>query len=124
MTKTDRLRREKAIIGDIKAGQLSYRDIAKKHGVSLPTVNNKARKAGISRGRRKGAKIIVKGPRPGRAPKRGRAVGRGVMRAASPAVAAAGSFHEAFRALVLDYYPNISLREFDKLSQLVESTVS
>lgn len=51
--------REKAIIEDIKAGVLSYREIAAKHGVSLPTVNNKARKAGISRGRRKGAKIVV-----------------------------------------------------------------
>jgi hypothetical protein len=51
--------REKAIIADIKAGVLSYREIALKNGVSLPTVNNKARKAGISRGRRKGAKIVV-----------------------------------------------------------------
>lgn len=60
--KVDMLKREKAIIADIKAGKLSYREIAHKHGVSLPTVNNKARKAGISRGRRKGARIVVAGP--------------------------------------------------------------
>jgi hypothetical protein len=61
--------REKAIIEDIKAGVLSYREIALKQGVSLPTVNNKARKAGISRGRRKGAKIIVPALRSGPKPK-------------------------------------------------------
>lgn len=55
--------RERAIVADIKAGKLSYRQIAKKHGVSLPTVNNKARKAGISRGRRPGAPILVAGPK-------------------------------------------------------------
>ncbi len=60
--KIDLLKREKAIIADIRAGKLSYREIAHKHGVSLPTVNNKARKAGISRGRRKGARIVVAGP--------------------------------------------------------------
>jgi hypothetical protein len=64
LSKADLLKREKAIIADIKAGVLSYREIALKHHVSLPTVNNKARKAGISRGRRKGAKIVV--PRPAR----------------------------------------------------------
>jgi hypothetical protein len=63
LDKAQLLAREKAIIADIKAGLLSYRQIAKKHKVSLPTVNNKARKAGISRGRRKGAKILVAGPR-------------------------------------------------------------
>jgi hypothetical protein len=70
--------REKAIIDDIKAGLLSYREIALKHGVSLPTVNNKARKAGISRGRRKGAKIIVPALRSGPKPraKTGRRPGR------------------------------------------------
>ena len=63
LTKAQMLRREKAIIADIKKGILSYRQIAAKHKVSLPTVNNKARKAGISRGRRKGAKILVVGPK-------------------------------------------------------------
>lgn len=59
LSKEDMASREKAIIDDIRAGDLSYREIALKHDVSLPTVNNKARKAGISRGRRKGARIVV-----------------------------------------------------------------
>jgi hypothetical protein len=63
LTKAQLLKREKAIIADIKAGALSYRQIAAKHKVSLPTVNNKARKAGISRGRRKGAKLFVAAPK-------------------------------------------------------------
>jgi len=67
LSKAQMLARVKAIIADIRAGVLSYRDIAAKHGVSLPTVNNKARKAGISRGRRKGAKILVPAPRRRRA---------------------------------------------------------
>lgn len=63
LTKAQLLKREKAIIADIRGSVLSYRQIAKKHKVSLPTVNNKARKAGISRGRRKGAKILVAAPK-------------------------------------------------------------
>lgn len=125
MSKTDRLRREKAIIGDIRAGTLSYRQIAQKHLVSLPTVNNKARKAGISRGRRKGAKILVRGPRPGRTPKTGttRRTTTSPARSTSSTAASSSNFQEAFRALVLEYYPNISLREFDRLAQLVERSV-
>jgi DNA-binding CsgD family transcriptional regulator len=69
LTPAEMAKREKAIIDDIKAGVLSYREIALKQGVSLPTVNNKARKAGISRGRRKGAKIIVAPLRSGPKPK-------------------------------------------------------
>lgn len=124
MSKVDRLRREKAIISDIRAGQLSYRQIAQKYSVSLPTVNNKARKAGISRGRRKGAKIVVRGPRPGRTPKSGvRRAMSAPARSIGSTSAASSSFQEAFRALVLEYYPNISLREFDRLTQLVERSV-
>jgi hypothetical protein len=52
LTKAQRMAREKAIIKDLKAGLLSYRKIALKHKVSLPTVNSKARKAGITRSRR------------------------------------------------------------------------
>lgn len=134
LSKDDRAQREVAIIEDIKAGKLSYRQIAAKHSVSLPTVNNKARKANISRGRRKGKKMIqVQGPRPGRRPK---TVAR-APRAAAPAAAAKprgrrpgrpkgsknvvkrGGFQEALRALVLQHYPNISLRDFDRLSEAV-----
>lgn len=75
--------REKAIIEDIKAGILSYREIALKQGVSLPTVNNKARKAGISRGRRKGAKIIVPALRSGPKPKAKKAAKKKVAKKAA-----------------------------------------
>ncbi len=135
--------REKAIIEDIKQGELSYREIALKHDVSLPTVNNKARKAGISRGRRKGARIRVVGParksaaraarRPGRP--RGRAaagaavapVRRGPRKAARRGPgrppgrprASAGNFMEELRKLVLRHNPNISLVQFEELSRLV-----
>ena len=108
LSKAQLAAREKAIIADIAAGKLSYRKIAEKHGVSLPTVNNKARKAGISRGRRPGAKIVVAGPkraptvRPTKArrtakaarkatrkaaPKRARKVGRPMKAAPAPIVA-------------------------------------
>lgn len=140
LTSVERLRREKAIIADIKAGVLSYRQIAAKHAVSLPTVNNKARKAGISRGRRKGAKIIVRGPRPGRtakkstkkktkttrtaaaAPKKRVRRTRGTARRSTPA--RGGSFQAAFRALVLQHYPNISLRDFERLNDAVTREVA
>lgn len=85
----ERIKREAAIIADIKAGELSYRQIAQKHEVSLPTVNNKARKAGISRGRRKGAKIILPAPRRGRPAGTTRAVM--AARVAAARVAATGS---------------------------------
>ena len=62
LTPAARKAREKAIIADLKAGKLSYREIAAKHGVSLPTVNSKARKAGITRprGRKPGVKTTVR----------------------------------------------------------------
>ncbi|MCB9465423.1 MAG: hypothetical protein H6682_17180 [Candidatus Eisenbacteria bacterium] len=127
--------REKAIVADLKSGELSYRQIAQKHGVSLPTVNNKARKFGISRGRRPGAKILVpairrsskktgktasrtvrkavkKAGRPGRKPGRPR-------KTVSASVNGAG-FASAFRTLLLEYYPNISLKQFEKLNEVME----
>jgi hypothetical protein len=82
ISKEEMASRETAIIADIKAGDLSYREIAHKHGVSLPTVNNKARKAGISRGRRKGARIFVR-----RAPRKS-ATRKVARRAVAPVAAA------------------------------------
>jgi hypothetical protein len=82
LTAAEMVSREKAIIDDIKAGVLSYREIALKQGVSLPTVNNKARKAGISRGRRKGAKINVPALRSGPKPKAKKAVRKAARKAA------------------------------------------
>jgi hypothetical protein len=59
LTRTERLARERAIIQDLRAGLLSYRKIAAKHRVSLPTVNAKARKAGIRRSRRGPAALMA-----------------------------------------------------------------
>ena len=91
ISKEEMAQRESAIISDIKAGILSYREIAHKHSVSLPTVNNKARKAGISRGRRKGARIIV------RRPARRTAVRRGALRQVRPMAEAAAPAPVAVR---------------------------
>jgi DNA-binding CsgD family transcriptional regulator len=150
LSKDALLKREKAIIADIKGGVLSYRQIAEKHRVSLPTVNNKARKAGISRGRRKGAKILVMGPRRratsakkvvrrgrrkvarkkavGRRPaarrkttRRARKIGTRRVRTTSRR---GGNFSDAFRELVLQHFPDLSLRKFDRLSRLVGKAVS
>ncbi len=126
LTKAQRLRREERIIKDIKAGKLSYRLIAEKHSVSLPTVNNKARKAGVSRGRRKGATVVVAGP--GRATRK--AVTRTVRKSRvtkatrAPRRAAKAGFGDAFRELVLQHHPTISLKQFDRLSQLIEKEIS
>lgn len=138
MTPAARLKRENAIISDIKAGKLSYREIAEKHSVSLPTVNNKAKKAGISRGRRKGATILVPGPR-SKGVRRGRPAGRRKVAARRSTNRAAtgrrttmrrtsatqtAGFNEAFRELVLNHFPELSLRKFDRLSRMVESEVA
>jgi DNA-binding CsgD family transcriptional regulator len=99
MSKEDLATRERAIIEDIKGGVLSYREIAQKHGVSLPTVNNKARKAGISRGRRKGARIVV-----ARARRRAgvrRAVGKAVVRKAARKAVRRGLVRKAVRRRVV-----------------------
>lgn len=151
MDKVDLLKREKAIIADIKAGKLSYREIALKHGVSLPTVNNKARKAGISRGRRKGARIVVAGPARKKAVRKVarkavRKVARKAVRRAVPVEAPAAratrprmaarargrkiarqTSHTTFcadlRDLLLKYNPNISLRRYEKIARLLESAI-
>ncbi|MBD3160886.1 MAG: hypothetical protein GF346_01895 [Candidatus Eisenbacteria bacterium] len=102
--------REVAIISDLKAGALSYRKIAQKHGVSLPTVNAKARKAGITRPR---------GRRPGSTT---RTATRTVPTRAVT-VAHSGAFQEAFREMVLHYYPTISLAKFDRLAKLVDQAI-
>ncbi len=120
LTKKQREAREKAIVADLKAGKLSYRRIAEKHSVSLPTVNNKAKKFGISRGRRKNARIVVAAPR--RQANRTAAT-RGTARtaAARHQPSANGGFGDALRSLVLEHYPNITLAQFDRLSQAVHN---
>ena len=49
LSKVQRVAREKAIIRDLHTGTMSYRVIAAKHHVSLPTVNAKARKATLDK---------------------------------------------------------------------------
>ena len=129
LTPAQRLAREKAIIADLRAGKMSYRQIAAKHSVSLPTVNSKARKAGIRRSRRGPAGLTRKTT--------GRAVRKTTARAAATRTATgrparAGGrrtnrggapFQEQFRELVLAHYPDMSLRNFDKLNKAIEKAL-
>ncbi len=131
-------KREMAIIVDLRAGELSYRAIAQKHKVSLPTVNAKARKAGISRprGRRPaGVKAVpvtavrkVGRPRKtatatykARTPRR-KATKRVVR--ATGRMTKVHPFSEAFRAIVLHYYPSLTLAKFDRLTRLIAKEMS
>ena len=135
--------REAAIIADLKAGKLSYRLIAEKRGVSLPTVNAKARKANISRprGRRPAvaAPVVAMAAKPAKTAKRGRPRrvaapvamkarrGRPRGRVASRvvrAIAPRGAFQNAFREMVLRFYPKLTLAQFDKLSKVIDKAVS
>ena len=144
LDKTAQKAREAAIIADLKAGVLSYRLIAQKHKVSLPTVNAKARKAGITRPRgrrpasampmvammarsaksqaaRKGAPVTMKVRR--RARRRGRPRGRMAARVVR-STTTKGNFQDAFRAMVLQYYPRLTLAQFDKLSKMIAKAIS
>lgn len=128
-------KREVAIIRDLKAGRLSYRMIAEKHGVSLPTVNAKARKANIRRprGRRPaGTTVVTMKARVRRARPRRKTALRAKKTAARRVrprtrtrrvATAAAPFHDAFRRVVLHYYPGITLKKFDKLAKLVTQAV-
>ena len=149
LTPAKRLAREKAIIADLRAGKLSYRQIAAKHQVSLPTVNSKARKANITRSRRgpaavtrktagrpagqttarAGTTIKARAPRTTARKKAARKVNRKTTRKTTRAVARRGArsgeqFQQRFRELVMAHYPNMSLRHFDKLNKAVEKALS
>jgi len=129
-------KREIAIIADLKTGLLSYRKIADKHGVSLPTVNAKARKAKISRprGRRPSVVPATAARRPGRPAKttvapvrmsaRGRKPGRRVGRPARATTRKGTPFADAFREMVLRYYPSLTLKKFDRLSKMINKEMS
>jgi len=123
LSKEQRLVREKAIIRDLEGGQMTYRQIAAKHKVSLPTVNSKARKAGISRraSTRVAAAVARKGPARGRRGGR-RAAPQAAGRMAVP-VRRAG-FNEQFRNLVMAYYPNMSLAKFEQLNSMIRRAVA
>lgn len=126
ISRTEMAAKEGQIIADIRGGSLSYREIAEKHGVSLPTVNNKAKKAGISRGRRKGARIVVPGPRRGgRRPAAASTASAAPKRRGRPPKARAGTgFVSAFRSLVIQHHPNMTVQNFERLMRLVEDAVS
>jgi len=140
-------KREKAIIADLKAGKLSYREIAHKHGVSLPTVNAKARKANIRRprgrrrvavpvaakpvaprrrGRPRKAKVkavpatVAAPPKKARRPGRLRRVGRrpAVRRPGRPSKAS--GFMDTFRKMVMAHFPNLTLRKYDRLVRIMQ----
>lgn len=144
LTKTQRLAREERIIKDLRAGKLSYRQIAAKRKVSLPTVNAKARKAGISRSR-SGPASTRRAVRPVKATSRART--RITARAKSRTTARAKTrttirkrtprkitrraistprttrFENRFRELVMNYYPNMPLRTFERLTKMVNKVI-
>ncbi len=132
LTKAQRLRREQAIIRDLKGGKLSYRQIAAKHGVSLPTVNSKARKAKIRRSRSGPGSTRTVARKTTRRPTTMRAKSRPTARKKTtrkttrrPATTTWASprsvsrFENAFRELVMSYYPNMPLKSFERLNRAV-----
>lgn len=148
LTPAQRLAREKRIIADLNAGKLSYRQIAAKHSVSLPTVNAKARKAGISRSRRGPAarattrRVVRKATARARTTTRAKARTKTTRKAAATTMTArkttrkptravarrtvgrsAERFQTRFRELVMTHYPNMSLRNFEKLTKAVEKVL-
>jgi len=133
LTKMQRVTREKAIIKDLHAGSLSYRQIARKHHVSLPTVNAKARKAGITRRRGRISRAIV-GKATTRATAkarvhtakrtyRRRVKTRTIQRAWAGGRSAA-RFNENFRKLVMSYYPTMPLAKFERLTKMIRQVVT
>lgn len=144
LTPARRLAREKAIIKDLKAGKMSYRQIAAKHKVSLPTVNAKARKAGITRSRVKKTTTVTRKPKTAarktrmtarktrtttrrttsatRRPTARKKVTRKTTRTrtAMPRTQArAKQFTNQFRELVMSYYPNMPLRTYERLHRTI-----
>ena len=142
LTKAQRLVREKAIIRDLRGGKLSYRKIAAKHRVSLPTVNAKARKAGISR--RSATKVTARTRRTTtttprvratarrtttrkparRTTTRKRTTARTVARTTVRTSRTREHFNDQFRSLIMNYYPNMPLRKFEKLNTIVKKAIS
>ncbi len=139
--------REIGIIGDLKAGLLSYRKIADKWKVSLPTVNAKARKANIHRprGRRPmGVKVVpVKLGRPVAAPKRRGRPPKKVAASVAPiamkakprkrvrkaakaraAVVRRPKFMDAFRELLLHHFPAIAYVKVNRLEKVLDKELS
>lgn len=145
--------RELGIIADLKAGILSYRKIAAKWKVSLPTVNAKARKAGVRRprGRRPmgtsavAVKIVAPVAAPkkrGRPPKKAAVPTPAVARIAKIAkvakvrkrvrkavkariaVSKRPKFMDAFRELLLQHYPAIPYLKVHRLEKVLDKELS
>ncbi len=127
MSKTARMARERAIIHDLHNGGMTYRQIANKHKVSLPTVNAKARKAGISRRPRAGAKAKIAQAPVLAARMRGRKRGYRTATRGTIKTAAVGrqthNFSEQFRCLIMQYYPNMPLARFEQLSVMIRRAI-
>jgi hypothetical protein len=142
--------RELGIIADLKAGILSYRKIALKWKVSLPTVNAKARKAGIRRPRgRRPAGVVAVAVKIGR-PAVAKKAGRKAKKVAPAAPAVAGTvakapkakrrvrralksrqpvakrpkFMDAFRELLLQHYPAIPYLKVHRLEKVLEKELA
>jgi len=132
LTKAQRIKRENAIIKDLRSAKLSYRQIALKHKVSLPTVNAKARKAGITRTRRGVAttkRVVKKKTATMRTRKatarkkvtrkvaKKKVVRRTTTRRVTSRATSALKFQAQFKDLVMNYYPNMSLKAYEKLTK-------
>lgn len=137
LSKVQRLARERAIIRDLRAGKMSYRKIAERHHVSLPTVNAKARKAGITRSRRGPAAFVTtkairrtRTTRKTTTPTFARTTRRYTRRTvAKPTFFGRGTrspekFNESFRWLVMNYYPNMPLKKFERLTKMISKVIS
>jgi hypothetical protein len=147
LDRTQLKQRELGIIADLKAGVLSYRKIAAKWKVSLPTVNAKARKAGVRRprGRRPSgiSAVPVKIVRPAAAAKkRGRPLKKAVLAVAAVAkvakvrkrvrkavkarvaVSRRPKFMDAFRELLLQHYPSIPYLKVHRLEKVLDKELS
>jgi hypothetical protein len=133
LSKVQRVAREQAIIRDLHTGTMSYRVIAAKHHVSLPTVNAKARKAGITRRRGRVSKAIVgKTHTQTTAKTRMHTVARTFARRVKTRTArrayvgggAAARFNENFRKLVMSYYPAMPLVKFERLTKIIRQAVT
>ncbi len=122
LSKTQRVAREKAIIHDLNGGSMSYRQIARKHHVSLPTVNAKARKAGITR---KGIRrpYVTRT----RAAAMRAATRKTRIHAPRKTWIRTGNttrFNENFRKLVMTYYPTMPLAKFERLTRMIGKAVT
>ncbi len=129
LTKAQRVVRENAIIRDLHSAKMSYRQIAAKHKVSLPTVNAKARKAGITRTRggatttKKAAATKKVTYRTRKVTARKKVARKKVTRRVAPKVKSAIKFEAQFKELVMNFYPNMSIKAYEKLTKTITKSL-